>query len=196
MPLYLEGSPKIVWHRLVLLTRKFLPTEQVGAEAAGVMVMDLAKGLVGLVAFREMLTDGAVEGDQSSLCGFQINITPTWERLDCPPHQTLLIVDDERELVIQLRFSDGQVMMVDERIETADPPATGANVQHCEGQARRLYHANDYSYEALLRLVCATWCSMTLLKNVSTEIHVDSHNERDSRTTTTVTFGSFSGGQL
>ena len=41
----------------------------------------------------------------------------------------------------------------------------------------------------------ASWTSLALLKNVSTEIHVDSHNRKDT-STTTCTFGDFRGGQL
>ena len=39
------------------------------------------------------------------------------------------------------------------------------------------------------------WTSLTLLKNVSTEVHVDCHNRKDTRTIS-MTFGSFTGGQL
>ena len=39
------------------------------------------------------------------------------------------------------------------------------------------------------------WSSFTLMKNVSTDVHVDRHNDREA-TATTVTFGDFKGGQL
>ena len=39
------------------------------------------------------------------------------------------------------------------------------------------------------------WTSMALLKNVSTDVHVDCHNRKDAKTVS-MTFGSFSGGQL
>ena len=40
-----------------------------------------------------------------------------------------------------------------------------------------------------------SWTSLTLMKNVSTDIHVDCHNQKES-TSTTLSFGEFSGGQL
>eukprot|EP00439_Symbiodinium_sp_Y106_P081735 s444_g20.t2 len=40
-----------------------------------------------------------------------------------------------------------------------------------------------------------SWTSLTLMKNVSTDIHVDCHNQKES-SSTTLNFGEFSGGQL
>ncbi|CAE6970895.1 RE1 [Symbiodinium sp. CCMP2592] len=252
MPLHLAGASKTARVRVSVVDQE-VPLLLSKSTLKGLgMVMDLEKGKI---LFREMKAEVPLRETKAGLCGFQINTRPSRTRWEVPPRQ---LVEDDHEIVIGEAGSD-QVCMADNPVQNDGlhdkVRATYQNVQRCEDEARKLYHAQDYSFEAITRLVRmlpfhtskrhrainggkgkgyeawvagiyshgawtgvtkrtlrypnvvryvnmfmrshtdGEWSSFTLMKNVSTEVHVDRHNDKQALATT-VTFGDFEGGQL